>query len=202
MAKKKKATDRVWIDGQGQEVPEKYVPAQDRRRDELVAGLVNRARRLNIIIANEKAIMSRTIANHLEEIAAERGVEWEGGTTLYNFSMTEAVTVKVAKRFTFDENLNLAKLKIDECIRSWSPGSNDKIVALVMNAFNVDSRGEVDAKQIIGLRRYNFTDPPWLEAMELIATAQKVLETKTYFYFQEAGEDGKLRSIVLDFAAL
>ena len=53
----------------------------------------------------------------------------------------------------------------------------------------------MDAKEMIGLRQIKCEDPLWIEAMELIADSQKVQSTKTYFYFQEAGEDGKLKSI-------
>lgn len=192
----------MWLDGEGHEVPVKYIREQDKARDKLVSHLLERARRLSTLIRNEKSIMEQQIAAFLHNTAFLENEEWIGGTTLYSFSMDEAVVVKIAKRITFDERLNVAKKKIDECIRSWSPGSNDKLVALVNRAFSVDSKGEVDAKQIIGLRQFNFDDPLWIEAMNLIADAQKVLSTKTYFYFQEAGEDGKLRSVTLDFAAL
>lgn len=192
----------MWIDGSGLEVPERYIRDEDKTRDKLVTNLVSRARRLSTIISQEKQLMSEAIAAYLDAVAAAKGEEWSGGTVLYNFSMDEAVLIKIAKRWTFDEKLNIAKQKIDECIRAWSPGSNSKLVALVNRAFDVDSKGEVDARQIIGLRQLNFDDPLWNEAMDLISDSQKVQSTKTYFYFQEAGDDGKLKSIVLDFAAL
>ena len=191
-----------WLDGQGIEVPEKYIKDEDKARDKLVTSLVARARRLSAIIAQEKEIMAAQIAEFLDGIAAGKGEEWTGGTTLHSFSMDEAVQIKIAKRFVFDEKLNIAKQKIDECIKTWSPGSNEKIVALVNRAFSVDSKGEVDSRQIIGLRQLKFSDPLWLEAMELIADSMKVQSSKTYFYFQEAGDNGKMKSIVLDFAAL
>lgn len=198
----KKGKTLMWIDGQGIEVPEKYIKDEDKNRDKLVTHLLDRARRLHLIIRNEKALMEAEISDFLADTAKRQGEEWAGGTTLYNFSMDEAVAIKIAKKWTFDEKLNLAKTKIDKCITLWGDGSNAKLVALVNRAFDVDSKGEVDAKQIIGLRQFNFDDPLWIEAMELIADAQKVQSTKTYFYFQSAGEDGKMRSITLDFAAL
>lgn len=198
----KRGKNVVWIDGAGLEVPEKYIKPEDKARDKLVSSLLVRARKLSRLIAREKEIMSTQIARHLTAIAAEKGTTWEGGTTLWNFSMDECVTVKVAKRWVFDEKLDLAKRKIDECIHAWAPGSNDKLVQLIMGAFEVDSKGKVDPFKIIGLRQYNFDDPPWIEAMELIAEAQKVQRTKTYYYFMEAGEDGALKRVLLDFAVL
>lgn len=192
----------MWIDGEGLEVPEKYIKEADKARDALVSRLVGKARQLNTVVRNSKRQMEQEIAEFLKDSAAREGETWVGGTTLYNFSMDEAIKIAIAKKWTFDEKLNLAKQKIDKCIEAWSGESNEKLVALVNRAFKVDNKGEVDAQQVIGLRQFDFPDELWKEAMELIADSQKVQSTKTYFYFQEAGEDGKLRSIVLDFAAL
>lgn len=203
MAKKLKEGKLVmWIDGQGLKVPEKYIKDQDKSRDALVSKLIGKARQLHVVINNAKRMMESEIAAYLQDSALREGEEWVGGTTLYNFSMDEAIVIKIAKKWTFDERLQVAKQKIDKCIASWGQGSDERIVALVNRAFKVDSKGEVDAQQIIGLRQFNFTDPLWREAMDLISDSQKVQSTKTYFYFQEAGPDGKLKSIVLDFAAL
>ncbi len=192
----------MWLDGEGNEVPEKYIAKEHKDRDKLVSSLVAKARQLNLVIKNEKKLMEQAIAKFLDDSAQREGEEWVGGTTLYNFSMDEAISIKIAKKWTFDEKLQIAKQKIDKVIEARSATSDDLIVALVNRAFKVDSKGEVDAKQLIGLRQLQVDDELWNEAMELIADSQKVQSTKTYFYFQEAGEDGKLVSIVLDFAAL
>lgn len=203
MAKKiKKGKLCYWIDGDGVEVPEKYIKDSDISRDILVGNMVNKARQLNMIIKNAKLQMEQAIADYLKDTAAREGETWTGGTTLYSFSMDEAITIRVAKKWTFDEKLQIAKQKIDRVIESRSEGSDELIVALVNRAFKVDSKGEVDARQMIGLRQLKVEDPHWQEAMDLIADSQKVQSSKTYFYFQESGEDGKLKSIVLDFAAL
>lgn len=198
----KKGKIVMWIDGAGIEVPEKYIAPSEKNRDALVSRLVGKARRLNQIIKNEKRLMEQEIAAFLQDTAKREGEEWVGGTTLYNFSMDEAISIKIAKKWTFDEKLQLAKQKIDRVIESRSANSDELIVTLVNRAFAVDSKGEVDARQLIGLRQIKVEDELWNEAMELIADSQKVQSTKTYFYFQEAGADGKMVSIVLDFAAL
>ena len=55
-----------WLDGQGIEVPEKYIKDEDKARDKLVTSLVARARRLSAIIAQEKEIMAAQIAEFLD----------------------------------------------------------------------------------------------------------------------------------------
>jgi hypothetical protein len=191
-----------WIDGEGVETPEKYIDKSLKDRDAFVSKQVAKARQMHMLISNFKKQMEADLARFLEMSAQREGEEWIGGTTLWNFSMDESITIKVAKKWTFDEKLQIAKQKIDRVIANRSEGSDDLIVALVNRAFKVDSKGEVDAKQMIGLRQLKVEDDLWNEAMELIADSQKVQSTKTYFYFQEAGEDGKMVSIVLDFAAL
>lgn len=191
-----------WIDGEGVETPEKYIDKSLKDRDAFVSKQVAKARQMHMLISNFKKQMESDLARFLEMSAQREGEEWIGGTTLWNFSMDESITIKVAKRWTFDEKLQIAKQKIDRVIANRSEGSDDLIVALVNRAFKVDSKGEVDAKQMIGLRQLKVDDELWNEAMELIADSQKVQSTKTYFYFQEAGADGKMVSIVLDFAAL
>lgn len=198
----KKGNARYWVDGEGVETPEKYIDPRIKERDAFVSRLVEKARQMNLVLTNFKRQMETEIADFLQESAQREGEEWVGGTTLWNFSMDESVVIKVARRWTFDENLQLAKQKIDRVIENRSEGSDDLIVALVNRAFKVDTRGEVDAKQMWGLRQLKVDDALWNEAMDLIADAQKVQSTKTYFYFQQAGLDGKMESILLDFASL
>ncbi len=191
-----------WLDSRGIEVPEDYIPAQDKKRDALVTKLVDRARKLAEHTAKEKAAMSTEIGKYLDSVADDYDMDWKGNALLYSFDMTEAIDVKVNRKYTFDENLSLAKALIDECIRSWSPGSNEKIIALVNRAFRVDSGGHYNTQDIVGLRQLEFSDPMWQEAMELISKSMKVIESKTYFNFKEADDSGELVSITLNFSKI
>jgi len=198
----KKGKIEFWIDGEGMETPVKYIDKNIKDRDAFVTRLISKAKQMHMILANFKNQVSGEIANFLEDTAARECEEWVGGTTLWNFSMDAAIKISVAKKWTFDEKLQVAKQKIDRVIANRSEGADELIVALVNRAFNVDSKGEVDARQMISLRQLKVDDQLWQEAMELIADSQTMQSTKTYFYFQEAGADGKMSTIVLDFAAL
>lgn len=203
MAKKiKKGKVVMWVDGSGAEVPEKYIDPVLKERDEFVSRQVAKARQMRMLLTNFKRAVEAELADFLAETAARAGEEWAGGTTLYNFSMDEAVTIKVHKYWAFDERLQLAKQKIDKVIEQRSEGADELIVALVNRAFKVNSRGQVDSRELIGLRQMKVDDPLWQEAMEMIADSMLLQDTKTYFYFQQAGEDGKMERIVLDFASL
>jgi hypothetical protein len=191
-----------WLDPEGLKVPVKHVKEEDKLRDRAVSRLVEQAKRLQTIVKNEKEAMERDILAYLGEAAKREGEEWVGGTTLTSFAGDMSVSIKVAKRWTFDERLQIAKTKIDKCIEAWSPGANSKIMGLVNRAFRVDQAGKVNAREILTLRTMGYTDTLWLEAMDLIADSMKLQGTKTYFYFQQADESGKLQTIPLDFSNL
>ena len=125
----KEGKHTYWIDGEGLKVPYKHVHESDRIRDKAVTSLVSRAKRLQTIIKNEKEAMEREILAYLGEAANREGEEWVGGTSITSFAGDLAVTVKVAKRWTFDERLQIAKSKIDKCIEDWSGNANSKLVA-------------------------------------------------------------------------
>ena len=198
----KKDKTVFWVDSEGIEVPEKHIAQDIKDRDKFVSAMVAKARQMHMVLKNFKAQMEKDIAQFLANTAHRHGEEWTGGTTLFNFSADESITIKIQKKWTFDEKLQIAKAKIDKVIESRSEGQDELIVALVNRAFKVDSKGEVDAKEMLGLRKIECHDELWKEAMDLIADAQMVQSTKTYFYFQQAGPDGKMQTIVLDFASL
>jgi hypothetical protein len=198
----KEGKHTYWVNGEGLKVPAKLVHEEDKLRDKVVSSLVAKAKQLQIIIKQQKELMEAELLRFLGEAAKREDEEWVGGTTIADYSGTQQATIKVAKRWTFDERLQIAKTKIDKCIELWSGNANSKLLALVNRAFKVDNKGDVDAKQIMGLRTLKIDDELWMEAMELIADSQKVQGTKTYFYFQEADEAGKMQTIVLDFSAL
>lgn len=191
-----------WVDGEGMKTPHKLVKDEDKRRDKTVCRLMNRIKALQKTISDTKAQVEHELLEYLGDAAKREGEEWVGGTTVYDYSMEKAITIKIAKRWTFDERLQIAKQKIDKCIENWSGNANSKLLALVNRAFKVDQKGDVDARQIIGLRTLKISDSLWEEAMDLIADSQKVQGTKTYFYFQEADENGQMQTIVLDFSRL
>lgn len=200
----KEGKTKYWLDGEGNKVPEAVIKGTHHHtRDQLVCKMVSEAKQLQTIIRNKKRQWERELREYLDGVAKQEGLdEWVGGTTIFNFAMSESVSIKIAKKMIFDERLQLAKQKIDALIASRSDGSDPLIVSLVERAFKLDNKGEVDYKQMIGLRQIQCDDPLWLEAMDLIADSQKVQSTKTYYYCQEKDETGKMVTITLDFAAL
>jgi hypothetical protein len=106
----------------------------------------------------------------------------------------------VAKNIEFDEKLALAKTIIDDCIRRWSDGANDKIMLLIDEAFKVDKKGNIDRDRVLSLRKLKIKDREWIRAMDIIAESMVIVGARTYVKFSVKNASGVWISIPLDIA--
>ncbi len=139
-----------------------------------------------------------------KEYDMERITSKVGAVTLKNFNGTMEVQIQVAKLITFDQKLALAKEKIDEYLTHKTENLDAEIQTLITRAFDVKN-GNVNAKEIIGLKSYNITHPKWVEAMKMIDEATEIAGTKSYIRFKQRSGlklDGAMENIVLDLAGL
>lgn len=191
-----------WKDGEGALVPEKLVQKSEKERDALVEGLVADAIKLRAVIAASKAAMEAKIENYLESVAEQYGESWQGNARIRNYSQTQEVEINVSKLLTFDETLAVAKVKIDGCIGKWAGGSRRELVALVNQAFRVNQKGQVDVKALLKLPQLDIDDEDWQEAMEIIKSSVKVLNTRQYINFRFRLPEGTWETVVLNFSAI
>ena len=203
MAKKvKKGKITCWIDPDGIATPEKYIQANVKRRDELVTKVMDKVKSLHKTMIKEKEAIEGEIDKYLNELAAEYGEDWKGNAQLVDFAGENMVVVKINKIVSFDEKLQIAKQKIDKLIGTWSKGASSKIVALVNQAFQVDSKGKLDKRRILGLQKLKIEDSEWEEAMQIISDSIQIERTKRYVAFFERDEDGEYKPIVLNFSSI
>lgn len=124
--------------------------------------------------------MVEELEEYLNDLAKRNGLKWRGNAELVSFDESMKVEVRYRERIQFGVELQLAKQKIDECLKEWTSGSNEKLKAIIIEAFQVDRKGEIAKHRIFALRRYNIKDPVWKEAMELIDKAIQVTSSKQY----------------------
>jgi hypothetical protein len=198
----KEGKHEYWLDGEGLKVPVKHISSEDKRRDTVVEGLIAEAIRTQMIIKSAKEAMLAQLAKYLEDVAGEYGESWQGNARIRNFSQDKEVEISVAKLLTFDETLQVAKTKIDNCIVKWAAGSNTKIIALVNQAFQVNQKGQVDVKSLLRLPGLKIEDPDWIEAMDLVKDSVTVESTRQYINFRTRDETGRWTPIVLNFSSL
>jgi len=193
---------RCWIDAEGTEIPVSIIDKNVKDCDSLVGKVFKRVGKVKTVVEKEKEVISKDVQAHLQKIAESYGEKWQGNAELCNFDDTQKVRVHIQKTMEFDEKLQIAKTKIDQCINAWAKDSKPQLSVLVKEAFNVDTKGQVNTKQVLSLRRYKIKDKPWLEAMEIIGAAAKVVASKTYYTFYEKDSSGEWKPVVLNFSKM
>lgn len=193
-----------WKKADGTLVPEKAVKAIDRERTRLVEEVAARALKLQAAIVEYKAAVMADIDAFVASAAEVHNVKLgrvKGNMTLPTFDGSKRVLVQVQDTIDFDERLQLAKAKIDEVIHRWSKGSRAEIKVLVQSAFEVDSKGAINARKVLELRKHAFDDAEWQEAMTLIADSVTRTFAKRYMRVQVRQPSGAYETVALDPAA-
>ncbi|WP_205409110.1 DUF3164 family protein [Vibrio gazogenes] len=189
----------------GHQVPESQIKDIDKLRDEVVMGIVAKAKEAQTMMAQFKGEAMAEVADFVDLSSAEFDVKYggtKGNVTLLSFDGKYKVQRSIGEHRVFDERIQAAKAKIDECITRWSEGSNDHIKALVELSFRVNKQGHIDVNQVLSLRQLNIDDPDWLEAMDAIADSMRVVGKTPYLRIYERQGDGQYKQIALDIAKL
>ncbi|MEM8035440.1 DUF3164 family protein, partial [Morganella morganii] len=78
-----------------------------------------------------------------------------------------------------------------------------EIMAIIEDAFKVDTVGNIRTKDILKLRRLNITDEKWLRAMTAISESIQTISSSRYIrIYKRSGTDGKYVQIPLDIAGV
>jgi hypothetical protein len=194
---------KVLIDDEGLECPVKYIDKKVLARHNVVETVVKKAMRAQKDLIALKQEMFTEVKGYLDMVASEHGEDWIGNARLFNFDKTMEIDMSIHRSIRFDERLNVAKAKIDDCLKRWSKSSSEELRMIVLRAFNVDKKGNVDVKQILGLKQFQFDDPVWKEAMDIIDQSITTTSSKEYLVFHVRDNPrGRFKSISLNFSNL
>jgi len=193
-------------DAQGRLVHEDMIKPIDKERDQLVRGLVQKAKALQETLAQFKAATFGDIEAFIELSAEQYGVKMggkKGNVSLLSFDGQYKVQRAIHESIAFDERLQAAKALIDECLQDWSEGAKPELLTLVNDAFRVDPKGDIRTARVLALRRLEITDHRWQEAMKAISEACQVVGSKAYVRFYErVGNTDRCQAISLDIAGV
>ncbi|WP_294962282.1 DUF3164 family protein [Sulfurimonas sp.] len=205
MAKK---DDNFWLNKKGESVHEGNIPITEKIKDELVENLITIAKDTSDTILSFKAEALSQIEEYYQLLLQEykvdaKGESKKGNLAIENYSGTAKVTITVSDRIAFDEKLSIAKVKIDEFLHEATKNASPDIQTLITKAFDVDKKGDINAKKILALKSYDIAHPKWLEAMAIIDDATEIVSSKNYirFYARENIED-EYKLIPLDIAGV
>lgn len=183
-----KTADGFWLDKRGQKVHPDLVRADDQLKDELVEELLSAAQDLSWQIAQFKALVNEKIEDYFALLLQNYNMDGRAGSkkgnlTLEGFSGTCKVQIAMAQTLDFDEKLKVAKMKIDGYLEDITKDADPAIQTLINQAFEVDKKGNVDAKKIFALKAYDIQDARWVEAMDIIDESKQVASVKPYIRF-------------------
>lgn len=196
------ADPQYMTDAQGRKVPVSTIRPEVRLENVTVIDLIGRAERLHSSIEMFKTIafdeLDAFVSLLAEKYKVAKGGR-KGNVTFTSFDGQMKVVISSNDFLSFGPELKIAKELVDECIKDWGNGQNDRIVALVNHAFRVDSEGRVNKDDILSLRRIDITDEKWQRAMEAISNSIRVDRSKRYVrFYKRPSPDRDFEAIVLD----
>jgi hypothetical protein len=199
-----KIPDGYLADSRGRLVPIDTISEQDKRRDALVKELLAEALELEELIASKRVSMQERVDAYLEwrkGVAKVKRENWKGNIQLDSFDGGLRVDRRVKEVINFNEDLQLAKTVIDDWMKDNLKGSSDELRAVVMDAFSVDQKGNVNRSQILRLLRLDIQGAKWKKAMDLIKGAMQTQMTRQTTTFYIRGEQGEFRQVILAFGS-
>ena len=195
--------DGYRADSRGNLIPLANIREVDLMRDSLVRCLIEQAKEhagaLAVFRADAQDAIADFVADSAKALKTKLGGR-KGNVTLMSFDGQYKIISACADQIAFDERLNVAQELIHKCIKAWSSGADNNLVALINKAFQVDSEGNLNAKRILELKALKIEDPSWKKAMEAISQATQVVSSKNYVRFYERDESGQYQQISLNIA--
>lgn len=202
-----------WINPTGEAVPPKYVPPQDKLRDKLVEKYFAKAVKANEQLAALKRDAHEAIDAYLTTLFEKYDAKpnERGNYTLTGFSGDKQVIVKIQRYLEFDEQIEVAKQLVDQCLEEWSNAAdadNDALhnLSVIANdAFRVRGKQGLDVKSILRLRTYKIKDKTgrWQRAMDLIGESLYVGRSRAYLQFKHRPTlNDDWQAVPLDIAAV
>ncbi|WP_047257980.1 DUF3164 family protein [Chromobacterium subtsugae] len=198
------APSGYWKDAKGHLVPENLIRPIDRERDSLVRALVADAQKLSAVLSQFKAKAFGDIAAFVDLSTEQYGAALggkKGNVTLYSFDGKYKINRASQDKIGFDERLQAARAKIDECLADWTAGARPELQVIVNQAFDADKSGQINTGRVLALRRYEIQDERWQEAMQAIGEAVQIVASRSYIrVYERVGDTDQYQPIPLDIA--
>lgn len=197
-----------WISSKGEAVHPDNVRVADKIKDEMIENLGNAAMLLSDEISAFKKKSNSQVEDYFAILLQDYNIDAKsksvkGNITLENFSSTFKVTLSVSESLQFDERIQVAKSLVDEFLIDETKGASPTIQTLITKAFEVDKKGNIDAKKIFALKQYDIQDERWNKAMNIIDESKKVAFTRSYIrFYKRQSTDQEWTLIPLDIAGV
>jgi hypothetical protein len=190
----------------GHLVPIDQVRDQDKLRDQVAIDLSKEAKALSLALKNFKKKALGDVAD-LISIAGERyGVQMggkKGNVTIPSYDGKFKVVRSYADRLTFTEEMEVAKVLVYDCIKAWSKGADNHLLAIVDRVFSPNRNGQIKTSDVLDLLRLEIDDEGWKSAMQAVKDSILVSGSSVYIrVYERINGTDEYRAIPLDLAAV
>ncbi len=190
----------------GHLVPVDQVREQDKLRDQVAIGLSQEAKALSLALKNFKKKALGDVAD-LISIAGERyGVQMggkKGNVTIATYDGKFKVVRSYADRLVFTEEMEVAKVLVYDCIKAWSKGADNHLMAIVDRVFSPNRNGQIKTSDVLDLLRLEIDDSGWKSAMQAVKDSILVSGSSVYIrVYERINGTDEYRAIPLDLAAV
>ncbi len=204
MAKNQTAKMESWNDEAGTRIPYNRTTKSERLMERKSWQLLKEAERISRIVASFKTLVKEASEEVYALYMSEKniGKPQKGNFTWYNFDRSIKIEVSINERITFDDlTITATREKLDQFLEANIESKVDFVKDLVNEAFKT-SRGQLDPKKVLGLTRYRskINDVTFHEALNLIESAVRRPESKTYYRVWSKDEEGKYQAVELNFS--
>lgn len=190
----------------GHLVPMDQVREQDKLRDQVAVELSEEAKALSLALKNFKKKALGDVAD-LISIAGERyGVQMggkKGNVTIPSYDGKFKVVRSYADRLTFTEEMEVAKVMVYDCIKAWSKGADNHLLAIVDRVFSPNRNGQIKTSDVLDLLRLEIDDDGWKTAMQAVKDSILVTGSAVYIrVYERIGDSDNYKAIPLDLAVV
>ena len=195
----------LWRGRDGRFTLESEVKEYEKLREAVLAPLFERFMSLHAEMADLKAQMMDDVENLLALCADQYGVKprgSKGNLTLYRYDGEFMLKRQIQDRSRFSERLFAAEELVKQCLEEWSVDARSELKTIFMAAFERNKEGDIRRSELIRLRGLKIDDPRWNKAMGIIAEAEEIIESASYFQVHKRMPTGEYQSVLLDFSAI
>ena len=193
-------------DVKGRLVPYESVKAKHLLEDELVRKVFGYAKPLSEQIARFRRHTFDDVDGFVALLEQEHGAKKggsKGNMTFTSYDGLLRVQVAIADKIEYGAELQVAKGLIDDYLTDLTAEAAPEIRTLITDAFNVDQAGRVNRASLLSLRRYDFKDNRWLQAMDAIRDAERPVSSKRYVrIYRRPSIDASWEAVSIDMATV
>ena len=195
-----------YIRADGARMPASTVADSDKLEDQTVRAAIAGALAMSAAMAAFKSGEFENFGALGEVLASQYNAPKGGAKGNVSYVTIDGllkVVVAVQDRIVFGAQLQVAKAILDELIVEWGRGAKAELVAIIQNAFSVDSEKQINRGALITLMRVQSDDERWNSAMKAIKDSMRIEGSKRYMrFYQRPNVDAAWSAIPLDISSV